>query len=97
MELEQQEETVKKGGKGCRNECPPFIKDKAAPDNGKDIGDGEETSLPSREIDQKGNKEMVYDDLGEDKLPEIFHPSEQESVEDSHEIEKAYEIVEAIR
>jgi hypothetical protein len=96
MQLKQQEKAIKKRGEGGRKEGSTFVEDNAAPDDRKDEGDGEKTLVPASKIDQTDNEEVIDHNLDKSKSTEVSNLFEQEGIEDGHEIEEAYKIIEVI-
>jgi len=96
MQLKNEEKSIQEGRKGSGKEGSPLVKENAAPDDGEDIGDREETASATGEIDEAGDEKMIEDDLDEDKTVEIPNPLQEEGIVDGDEIEEADKIIEFI-
>jgi hypothetical protein len=73
MKLEQEEETIQKGGEGCRKKSAALVEDDAASDNRKDIGDRKKAFLPTSKIDQARNEKVINHNLKISKSLEVFN------------------------
>jgi len=96
MELEEEEKSVEKGGKGSGQEGSPLVEDHTAPDDREDKGDGKGTFFAPRKIDEPDDEDVVDDNLYCCKTTEIPDRLEEEGVNDGHQIEETDEIVEVI-
>jgi len=96
VELKEEDEAEKEGGERGRIESPSFVKEKAAADDRKDIGNGKKTSMAPRKVNEAGDEEMVHQDLDRDESTEMLHPIEKKGIDDGDEIDEADEVIKLI-